>query len=159
MIKSKHIFFIVVISLFSLTSKVMGQDTHTMKVGMVSIFVEDPVKAFKYYTETLGFVEEMYDPDNYIAIIKSPADINGATILLEPTEPGGLEIAKKYKAELYKKGIPVISFSSADIERTIEDLKLKGVKFKKELTKNDWGLDAIFDDDNGNYIHLYEVKK
>ncbi len=54
----------------------------------------------------------MYSPENYIAIVKSPLESDGTILLLEPTEPGGLEIAKEYKQELYELGIPVISFSS-----------------------------------------------
>ncbi|WP_372641586.1 VOC family protein [Ancylomarina sp.] len=135
----------------------MGQNKHPMKVAMVSVFVEDPVKAFKYYTEVLGFEEVMYSPENYLAIVKSPLDPNGVSLLLEPIEPGGLEIAKKYKHELYKMGMPVISFSSNDIQKTFEELKVKGARFKKEPTKTDYGFESVFDDDNGNYIQLYQL--
>tara|TARA_R110001583_G_scaffold63217_1_gene185254 strand:- start:1704 stop:2117 length:414 start_codon:yes stop_codon:yes gene_type:complete len=137
----------------------MGQNKHPMKIAMVSVFVEDPVKAFKYYTKVLGFEEVMYSPENYLAIVKSPLDTNGVSLLLEPLEPGGLEIAKKYKHELYKIGMPVISFSAVDIQKTFEELKAKGVKFKKEPTKTDYGFEAVFDDDNGNYIQLYQLNQ
>jgi predicted enzyme related to lactoylglutathione lyase len=135
----------------------MGQNKHPMKIAMVSVFVEDPSKAFKYYTEVLGFVEVMYSPENYIAIVKSPLDSNGVNILLEPTEPGGIEIAKKYKQELYTSGIPVITFSSSNIQKTADELKKKGVIFKKDPVKTDYGYEAIFDDSNGNYIQLIQL--
>ena len=135
----------------------MGQNKHPMRIAMVNVLVKDPVKAFKYYTEVLGFEKVMYAPESYIAIVKSPLDPNGVSILLEPTEPGGIEIAKKFKKDIYKMGMPVISFSADDIEKTVEELKEKGVVFKKEITKNDWGTDAVFDDDNGNYIQLYQL--
>ncbi len=135
----------------------MGQNEHPMKIAMVSVLVEDPVKAFKFYTEILGFEEVMYSPENYLAIVKSPLDAEGVTLLLEPTEPGGIEIAKKFKKELYQMGMPVISFSSDNIQKTVEELKSKGVKFKKELAKTDYGYEAIFDDDNGNYIQLFQL--
>ena len=135
----------------------MGQNNHPMKIEMVSVFVADPVKAFKFYTEILGFQEVMYSPENYIAIVKSPMDTNGTSILLEPTEPGGIEIAKKYKSELYSMGIPVITFSAADIKKTADELKSKGVIFKKDPAKTDYGYEAVFDDDNGNYIQLIQL--
>lgn len=136
----------------------MGQNNkHPMKIAMVSVFVEDPSKAFKYYTETLGFEELMHSPEDYIAIVRSPLDSEGVSILLEPTEPGGLEIAKKYKKELYSKGIPVITFSSTDIQNTVKELKEKGVVFKKDPVKTAWGYEAIFDDSNGNYIQLIQM--
>jgi len=135
----------------------MGQNKYPMKIAMVSVFVEDPVKAFQYYTEVLGFEEVMYSPENYIAIVKSPLDTNGTSLLLEPTEPGGIEVAKKYKQELYSLGLPVISFSSDDILETVNELKKKGVIFKKDPVKTDYGYEAIFDDSNGNYIQLIQL--
>jgi len=135
----------------------MGQNKHPMKIAMVSVFVEDPVKAFKYYTEVLGFEEVMYSPENYLAIVKSSLDLDGVSLLLEPIEPDGIEIAKKYKHELYKIGMPVISFSADNIQKTFEELIVKGVKFKKEPIKTDYGYEAVFDDDNGNYIQLYQL--
>lgn len=134
-----------------------GQNKHPMKVAMVSILVEDPVKAFEYYTGVLGFEEVMYSPENYIAIVKSPLVAEGPMILLEPTEPGGIEIAKKYKKELYAMGMPVITFSSDDIHKTVDELKDKGVVFKKDPVKTDYGIEAVFDDSNGNYIQLLQL--
>lgn len=151
----KTILTLTAIILISFNS--MGQNKHPMKIAMVSVFVKDPVKAFKYYTEVLGFEEVMYDPESYIAIVKSPLEGSGTTILLEPTEPGGLEIAKQYKQKLYELGIPVISFSADDIHKTVDELKKKGVKFKKGPVKTSFGYDAVFDDANGNFIQLYQM--
>ena len=151
----KKIFTFITLILISFST--MGQNKHPMKIAMVSVFVKDPAKAFKYYTEVLGFEKYMYSPENYIAIVKSPLDSNGVTLLLEPTEPGGIEIAKVYKQKLYELGIPVISFSSNDIQKTVDELKMKGVFFKKDLVKTDFGYEAVFDDDNGNYIQLFEL--
>ena len=137
----------------------MGQNEQPMKIAMVSVFVEDPVKAFEYYTEVLGFEEVMYAPENYLAIVKSPLEKNGPMLLLEPTEPNGLDIAKQYKKKLYEMGIPVISFGSDDIHKTVKELKAKGVVFKKDITKTDFGYDATFDDTNGNYIHLLQMNE
>ena len=128
-----------------------------MKIGMVSVFVADPVKAYEYYTEILGFEGVMFIPESYIAIVRSPLDKEGVNLLLEPTEPRGLEIAKKYRKELYDMGIPVMSFTSDNIQKTYEELKSKGVVFKKTPTKTDYGFDAIFDDAHGNYIQLYQL--
>ena len=148
---------IILFTIILISFNTMGQNKHPMKIAMVSVFVEDPSKAFKYYTEVLGFVEVMYSPENYIAIVKSPLDSNGVNILLEPTEPGGIEIAKKYKQELYTSGIPVITFSSSNIQKTADELKKKGVIFKKDPVKTDYGYEAIFDDSNGNYIQLIQL--
>ena len=150
--------FTTSVTLVLISFMAMGQNEHPMRISMVSVLVEDPVKAFEYYTEVLGFEEFMYSPENYIAIVKSPLDRNGVSILLEPTEPGGIEIAKEYKHKLYSMGIPVITFSSDDILRTAEELKKKGVKFSKDPVKTDYGYEAVFDDANGNYIQLIQLE-
>lgn len=124
------------------------------KVAMISLLVADPIKAFTYYIEILGFEKYMYRPENLLAIVKSPLNPDGVTILLEPSEGIYIEIARKFKSKTYEMGMPVISFSSPQIERTVSELKEKGLQFKKDLTKTDYGYDAIFDDDNGNYIQL-----
>ncbi len=158
-IKGKDMKFIVTIFLLiTLLGSTMAANKHPMKIAMVSVLVSDPAKAFKFYTEILGFEEVMFSPENYIAIVKSPLDSCGTTILLEPTEPGGLDFVQKYKSELYKMGMPVISFGCDDIQKTYEELKSKGVKFKLEPTKRDFGYEAIFDDDNGNYIQLLQME-
>jgi predicted enzyme related to lactoylglutathione lyase len=149
--------FSIFLSAIFLTFNVMGQNKHPMNIAMVSVFVEDPSKAFEYYTEVLGFEKVMYSPENYIAVVKSPLDSNGTSILLEPTEPGGIEIAKMYKKELYAMGIPVITFSATDIMKTVDELKSKGVIFQKEPAKTPYGYEAIFDDANGNYIQLIQI--
>lgn len=135
----------------------MSQNKHPMKIAMVSVLVEDPAKAFKYYTEVLGFEEVMFSPDEYLAVIKSPLDQEGVNILLEPTEPGGIEIAKEFKHKIYELGYPVITFSCDNIDKTVEELKSKGVLFKKDVTKMPYGHEAVFDDDNGNYIQIIQM--
>ena len=141
-----------------ITISTMGQNKYPMRISMVSILVEDPVKAFKYYTEILGFEEVMYSPENYIAIVRSPLDTDGVIILLEPTEPEGIAEAKQYKKKLYDMGIPVITFSSDSIFKTVSELKRKGVKFLKDPEITEFGHQAIFDDSNGNYIQLIQLE-
>ena len=149
----------ILVLLIISTSFTMAQNKYPMRINMVSVLVEDPVKAFSYYTEVLGFEEVMYMPEHFIAIVRSPHDDQGTTILLEPTEPAGIEIAKKYKRELYNLGIPVIVFSSDNIIKTVEELKNKGVRFTKDPVKTDYGFEAVFDDNNGNYIQLVELNQ
>jgi catechol 2,3-dioxygenase-like lactoylglutathione lyase family enzyme len=124
-----------------------------MKITLVSIFVNDPIEAFKFYTETLGFVEKMYLPEAHLAIVASPEEPDGTQILLEPNGNLG---TKTYFDGIYKAGLPVIVFSVKDIQKEFERLKGLGVKFRKEPTKTDVGIEAIFDDTCGNLVQLYQ---
>ncbi|MEB8346000.1 hypothetical protein OO010_08075 [Flavobacteriaceae bacterium KMM 6898] len=38
--------------------------------------------------------------------------------------------------------------------KTVDELKGKGVSFKKTPAKTGYGFEAVFDDDNGNYIQF-----
>jgi predicted enzyme related to lactoylglutathione lyase len=125
-----------------------------MKIALVSVFVNDPIEAFKFYTETLGFVEKVYMPEMYLAIVASPEDPDGTQVLLEPNGNLG---TKTYFDGIYNAGLPVIVFGTKDIQKDYERLKGLGVKFKKEPTKTDLGIEAIFDDTCGNFIQLYQV--
>lgn len=126
-----------------------------MKIAMVSVFVDDPVgKAYKFYTEVLGFNSRMYVPEAYLAIVASPEEPNGTGLLLEPNNN---PIAKNYQDALYSEGLPCITMGVADTQKEYERLKNLGVKFKQEPTKQDWGIEAVFDDTCGNYIQIVQM--
>jgi predicted enzyme related to lactoylglutathione lyase len=124
-----------------------------MKIAMTSVSVIDPIAAFKFYTEKLEFIEKTYMPEMNLAIVAAPDDPNGTTILLEPR--GGYGSAEFFKG-IYDAGLPVIVFGSTNIDSDVERLKAKGVSFKQEPTRSDWGTTAVFDDTCGNFIQIHQ---
>lgn len=124
-----------------------------MKVLLTSISVQDPIAAFKFYTEVLGFKEQLFIPDANLAVVVSAEDPNGTGILLEPTDSPML---KQYQLSLFKEGLPVIVFSVEDLHSEYERLKSSGIIFRKAPIKTEWGLEAIFEDSFGNLIQLME---
>lgn len=66
-----------------------------MKISLTSVFVNNPNEAFKFYTEVLGFIERIYMPEAYLAIVVSSEDPDGTGLLLEPNNN---PIAKTYTA-------------------------------------------------------------
>jgi len=125
-----------------------------MKLGMVSIFVNNPLEAFNYYTEVLGFREKMFMPEAYVAIVTAPDDPDGPLILLEPTDN---PIAKNYQTQLYEANLPCIVFSVKDMDDEYKRLKEKGVVFRKEPKKTEYGTEAVFEDTCGNLIQLHQL--
>jgi len=126
---------------------------HAMKIALTSVTVDDPIEAFEFYTEKLGFIEKMYMPDMKLAIVVSPEDPDGTALLLEPNDNFD---TKSYFKSVYDAGIPVIVFGVDDVQAEFEKLNAKGVKFTQEPTKTDWGTQAIFDDTFGNLIQIYQ---
>src|SRR3954447_3290284 len=125
-----------------------------MKISLVSVYVDDPSKAFKFYTEVLGFVERMYIPEAALAIVVSPEEPNSTGLLLEPNNN---PIASTYQQALYNTGLPAMVFGVEDIQKEYERLKEKGVVFSGEPTKTDWGTQAVFQDTCGNLIQLHQI--
>jgi predicted enzyme related to lactoylglutathione lyase len=125
-----------------------------MKIGLTSVFVDDPGKAFRFYTEVLGFVEKMYVPEAALAIVVSPEDPDGTGLLLEPNDN---PIARPYQEALYQQGLPAIVFGVEDIQKEYERLTQRGVVFRGEPTTTEWGTQALFDDTCGNLIQLHQA--
>lgn len=125
-----------------------------MKIGMTSVFVDDPVRAFHFYTTVLGFAKKIFIPNQWLAIVVSPEDPEGTSLMLEPNHNA---IAKRYQQGLYKAGIPIIVFTTPDIDKECERLRNLGVQFRKEPVKTEYGTEALFEDGFGNIIQLYEA--
>lgn len=124
-----------------------------MTIKLTSIFVHDPVAAHKFYTEVLGFVSVMLMPEAYLAIVASPEDPKGTALMLEPnTNP----IAKTYQDGLYQSNIPVMTFGTENLDEDYEKLKSRGVVFRREPKRNEWGYDTIFEDTFGNLVQLHQ---
>jgi len=125
-----------------------------MKIALTSVYVDDPTKAFKFYTETLGFVERMYMPEAWLAIVASPEEPNGTGLLLEPNAN---PIAQNYQTALYEAKLPAIVFGVDDVQKEYERLSGLGVVFTQEPTKSDWGTQAVFEDTFGNLIQIHHM--
>ncbi len=125
-----------------------------MKIALTSVFVDDPTKAFKFYTQVLGFIEKMYIPEAHLAIVASPEEPDGTGLLLEPNDN---PIASTYQEALYKQGLPVIVFGVEDIHKEYERLKNLGVMFSGEPTTTEWGTQAVFEDACGNLIQIHQA--
>ncbi|WP_207512533.1 VOC family protein [Longitalea luteola] len=125
-----------------------------MKIRLTSIYVHDPLRAYTFYTEVLGFVQRYYLPEGYLAIVASPEEPNGTGLLLEPNSN---PIASTYQKALFDANIPVIIFSVDNLEEEYERLKNKGVIFTKAPTQTDWGTEAVFDDTCGNLVQLHQL--
>lgn len=125
-----------------------------MKIAMVSVFVEDPAKAHAFYTEKLGFVTKMAIPEAMLYIVASPEEPESTGILLEPVGDG---FAKTYQDTLWAKNLPCITFGTSDIQADHDTLSSRGVVFRKPPTKQDWGIESVFEDTCGNLIQLVQV--
>jgi len=105
-----------------------------MKIALTSIAVNDPIEAFKFYTEILGFAERMYIPEARLAIVVSPEEPTGTGLLLEPNDN---PISATYQQAIREAGLPAIVFGVEDVQKEYERLKGRGVVFTQEPTRSD----------------------
>lgn len=125
-----------------------------MRIKMTGIYVKEVDKAHLFYTTVLNFTEVMYTPEANLAIVASPEEPSGTTLLLEPIDTS---LAADYQKALYKARIPVIVFSVDNITEEYERLKKLKVEFLMGPVPQDFGFQTIFDDTCGNLIALVEL--
>ena len=130
-----------------------------MKIKLTGVPVADQLKALKFYTEKLGFVEkhniDLGGGHLWLTLV-SPEEQDGTELLLEPAI-NHFEPAKVYYKALYDAGIPCAQFNVDDMDAEYKRLTALGVKFKSEPKNVGMAIAATIDDTCGNYIQLVQV--
>jgi predicted enzyme related to lactoylglutathione lyase len=124
-----------------------------MKIKLTSVYVNDPIKAFHFYTEYLGFQEHMFVPEAYLAIVVTPEDPDGTALLLEPNAHPA---AKEYQEAMFNNSLPVLVLDATNLHEKYEELSSKGITFTQKPTKTEWGTSAVFEDTCGNLIQIHQ---
>lgn len=128
-----------------------------MKIGLLSLFVDDQRAALEFYTQKLGFVKKHDVPvgaDFWITVV-STEDPDGPELLLEPA---GHPAVKPYRDALMADGIPLAQFQVSDLGADVERMTGLGVHFVTPVTDIGMGYIAVLDDGFGNLIQLLQNK-
>ena len=129
-----------------------------MRVGVISIPVQDQEKALKFYTEKLEFVKKLdipLDGGNRWLTLVAKEEQDGPEVLLEPA-PNHFEPAKVYQKALFDAGIPYTQFNVDNVQYEYDRLTKLGVEFNMKPTEMGTEKFAIFNDTCGNNIQLVE---
>ena len=124
-----------------------------MKIQLVSMPVQDPVKAHEIYVEKLGFISKEFDAEGQLAIVVAAEDEHGTQLLLEPCVGS---FAEKFQKEAYDANLPWMIFSVSDVESEMSRLDAAGVTVRPDLDRPDWGLTNLFEDGCDNLLMLQE---
>jgi catechol 2,3-dioxygenase-like lactoylglutathione lyase family enzyme len=129
------------------------------KLNHVSIFVLNQDSAYDFYVDKLGFkvhTDAPMGPGMRWLTVCPPAQPDLEIALMAITD--GMMFkdgAAEQMRELVKKGTFGFGvFECDDLNATYEELKAKGVVFKKPPTKEFYGYEALFADDSGNWFSL-----
>ena len=122
-----------------------------MKISLVSVPVQDPIKAHQIYTTKLGFESKEYDPDASLAIVVSADDPQGTAILLEPCKGN---FAESYQKSAYEANLPIMGLEATNVESELRRLKAAEVRLRPELDNPKWGIENVFEDGCGNLLMI-----
>jgi catechol 2,3-dioxygenase-like lactoylglutathione lyase family enzyme len=129
------------------------------KLSHVSIFVLNQESAYDFYVNKLGFkvhTDAPMGPDTRWLTV-TPPDQPELELTLIQIGPGMMfnEETSATMRDLVQRGtFGFAVFECVDIYATYEELRAKGVEFKKPPTKEFYGIEALFSDDSGNWFSL-----
>jgi catechol 2,3-dioxygenase-like lactoylglutathione lyase family enzyme len=133
------------------------------KLNHVSIFVLNQDNAYDFYVNKLGFKVHTDAPmgPGMRWLTVCPPEQPDLEITLMPIEDGMMfkNGAAEQMRELVKKGTFGFGvFECNDLNATYEEMKAKGIVFRKPPTKEFYGYEALFIDDSGNWYSLGQKK-
>jgi len=125
----------------------------------VSVFVLDQDSAYDFYVKKLGFnihTDAQMGPGMRWLTVTPPQQPELEISLMSIQE--GMVFTKESAEQmrnLVRSGTFGFGvFECNDIYATYEELKAKGVEFKKAPKKEFYGIEALFKDDSGNWFSL-----
>jgi lactoylglutathione lyase len=117
-------------------------------VSQVIVEVEDQDRALTFWTETMGFelVQDVpYGGEGRWIEVRTP---DKATVLVLRLRHGDRPAAPD---ELPTSNV---SFYCADLARTYDELRERGVEFAQPPVRQSWGWWSMFEDQEGNRFAL-----
>ena len=123
-----------------------------------TIYVTDQDRAKAFYTEKLGFeVRDDAKMGNFRWLTVGPKAQPDTRIILFGIQPS--MFMTEEHAGMLKKLVEAGAIGGGvleceDIRREYEELSAKGVKFKGEPKEMPYGVEAVFQDDSGNFWSL-----
>ena len=134
------------------------------RLNHVSIFVLDQESACDFYVNKLGFKintdADMGDMGRWLTLNPpEQTDIEVALIAVDEKMMFNKDSAEKMRELITAGTFGFVIFECDDLLATYEEMRSKGVNFKKEPTREFYGFSAIFEDDSGNWFSLGEKQK
>lgn len=110
-----------------------------MELGHIEILAEDPLRAQKFYCDVLGFEVVTIQNEQFIWLIKDQQEI-----LIRPGR-------RHTSANRYEDAPLGFVFYTNNVDKTLKELKEKGVQIKGTVDSNKC---FTFTDPDGNWFQL-----
>lgn len=125
-----------------------------MRVLVTGLYVDDPRRAYTFYTEVLGFRDVLVVPDQELFILgPSTGWEMGCQINLEPIDD---PVTRDHHEHEFREGRASIMLGVDDAEDEYRRLKARGdIVFREELTQDAIGLHFQIEDTVGNILSIH----
>ena len=132
------------------------------KLTHLCIYVLDQESAYDFYVNKLGFnvhTDAPMGPGVRWLTVCPPEqpELEITLFLVIEVDIFDKETVKTMTALVKKGTFGAAVFTCHDLLATYEELKAKGVVFKKAPTKEFYGFEALFVDDSGNWFSLSQL--
>jgi catechol 2,3-dioxygenase-like lactoylglutathione lyase family enzyme len=129
------------------------------RLSHTTIWVLNQDEAYDFYVNKLGFdVHTDAKMDNgFRWLTVTPKGQPDLEIVLMPTDPSPMmdqETSDALRTLITKGKMGAGVFSTADCQKTYEELKAKGVEFTQPPTERFYGVEALMKDNSGNWFSL-----
>jgi catechol 2,3-dioxygenase-like lactoylglutathione lyase family enzyme len=124
-----------------------------------TVWVLDQDAALEFYTRALGFeVRTDASMDTFRWLTVGPPEQPDFEMILALPGPPMLdpESAEHIRAMLAKSALGAGVFATDDCQASYEALKARGVTFLTEPTERQYGIEATFRDNSGNWFSLMQ---
>ncbi|HLY00858.1 MAG TPA: VOC family protein [Candidatus Cybelea sp.] len=129
-----------------------------MKIKLTSVYVDDQEKAFRFYTDVLGFVKKSdfsKGPFRWLTVA-SPEDPDGTELQLALNDNPA---AKTYQDARFAQNQPAIMFFTDDVKGDYERIKACGAEFTMPPTEVTGSTIAMLKDTCGNLIQITQLTR
>jgi predicted enzyme related to lactoylglutathione lyase len=130
----------------------------TVKIGLISIYVDDQEKALRFYTDVLGFVKKTdvtQGPYRWLTVA-SPEEPDGVELQLDANDNPS---AKAYQQAMFEQGQRAAMFYVDDVQREYDRISAAGAEFTMPPTKVTGSTIAILNDTCGNLIQITRLDR
>jgi predicted enzyme related to lactoylglutathione lyase len=134
----------------------------TITLQYTNVTVSDVDEALRFYRDALGLTVQNDVPSGEFRWVTLGSDAQpGLGIVLSVPHAGRSEADGDAMMELLAKGVlPMLVFSSDDLDATFEALRASGAEVLQEPMDQPWGpRDCAFRDPSGNTVRISEATR
>ena len=128
-----------------------------MKIKVTSVYVDDQVKALRFYTEVLGFMKKSdfsNGPYRWLTVA-SAEEPNGTELQLALNDNPA---AKTYQQALFEQNQPAANFFTDDLDADYARMQAQGAEFTMPPMDVTASKIAMVKDTCGNLIQITQMK-